>query len=65
MCKAIQDLMADSREQGRAEGREEEREEGLRLFVKTLREFQVKEEEIVARIMKEFSLSEDIAKRYL
>lgn len=41
------------------------RDEGVRLFVRTLREFNIKEEEIVARIMKEFSLTEDKAKGYL
>ncbi len=33
VCKAIQDLMADSREQGIEEGREEGREEGKRLII--------------------------------
>lgn len=57
VCKAIQDLMADSREEGR--------KEGVCLLVKTLREFQVNEEEIIKRLMKEFSMTEEIAKGYL
>ena len=61
MCKEIQDLMADSREKGREEGREE----GRKFLVKTLREFNVSDEEIVARIMKEFSVTEDEAQKYI
>ena len=61
VCKAIQDLMEDSRVKGREEGREE----SVGLFVKTLREFHVSEEEIIQRIMKEFSVTEENAKGYL
>lgn len=46
-------------------GIEKGRKEGINALVKTLREFHVNEEEIIARIMKEFSLTEDIAKGYL
>ena len=36
MCKAIQDLMADSKEKGREEGREEGRESALVEAAKNL-----------------------------
>ena len=61
MCKAIRDLMDDSREKGREEGREE----GVSLFVRTLREFHVSEEDIVNRIMKEFSMEKELAEKYI
>lgn len=61
VCKAIQDLMADSREKGREEGREE----GIKTLVKTLREFQVSNDEIVERIIKEFFVTESEAQKYI
>ena len=65
VCKAIQDLMADSKEQGLEQGLEKGIEKGITSLVKTLREFKVNDEEIVERLMREFFISEAKAKGYL
>lgn len=61
VCKAIQDLMDVSR----AKGREEGREELLAVLVKTLKEFHIPDTEIIVRLMKEFSMQEEEAKKYV
>ena len=51
----------NSREEGMATGLEQ----GKTALVKTLREFKVDEEEIVTRLMTEFSMTKEKAKEYL
>ena len=75
MCKAIEDLKAESRaegrEEGRVEGREEGREEGhtkgraetIEQTVAMLRNMKIPKETILSQLQRTFSLSEEEADR--
>ena len=75
MCKAIEDLKAESRaegrEEGRVEGREEGREEGhtkgraetIEQTVAMLRNMKIPKETILSELQRTFSLSEEEANR--
>ena len=67
MCKAIEDLKAESREEGRAEGREEGhtkgREETIEQTVAMLRNMKIPKETILSELQRTFSLSEEEADR--
>ena len=67
MCKAIEDLKAESREEGRAEGREEGhtkgREETIEQTVAMLRNMKIPKETILSELQKTFSISEKEANR--
>ena len=67
MCKAIEDLKAESREEGRAEGREEGhtkgREETIEQTVAMLRNMKIPKETILSELQKTFSISEEEANR--
>ena len=67
MCKAIEDLKAESREEGRAEGREEGhtkgREETIEQTVAMLRNMKIPKETILSELQKAFSISEEEANR--
>ena len=75
MCKAIEDLKAESRaegrEEGRVEGREEGREEGhtkgraetIEQTVAMLRNMKIPKETILSELQRTFSLSEEEADR--
>lgn len=61
MCKALEDLMADSREEGRAEGREE----GGKAFIEAYQEFHVSREETIVKFCEKFDLSRECAEEYV
>ena len=71
MCKAIEDLKAESRAEGRAEGRVEGREEGhtkgraetIEQTVAMLRNMKIPKETILSELQKTFSISEEEANR--
>ena len=67
MCKAIEDLKAESREEGRAEGREEGhtkgRAETIEQTVAMLRNMKIPKETILSELQRTFSLSEEEADR--
>ena len=67
MCKAIEDLKAESREEGRAEGREEGhtkgREETIEQTVAMLRNMKIPKETILSELQKTFSISEEESNR--
>ena len=67
MCKAIEELKAESREEGRAEGREEGhtkgREETIEQTVAMLRNMKIPKETILSELQKTFSISEKEANR--
>ena len=67
MCKAIEDLKAESREEGRAEGRAEGhtkgREETIEQTVAMLRNMKIPKETILSELQKTFSISEEEANR--
>ena len=67
MCKAIEDLKAESREEGRAEGREEGhtkgRAETIEQTVAMLRNMKIPKETILSELQKTFSISEEEANR--
>ena len=69
MCKAIEDLKAESREEGREEGRVEGRTKGraetIEQTVAMLKNMKIPEERIFAELQRTFLLSADDAKRYL
>ena len=69
MCKAIEDLMDDSRGEGRREGRIEGHIEALNeaisLFVETLRELQHSEDIIILKLTQKFHISETDAKKWV
>lgn len=71
MCKAIEDLKAESRAEGREEGRVEGREEGhtkgraetIEQTVAMLRNMKIPKETILSELQKTFSISEEEANR--
>ena len=69
MCKAIEDLMDDSRREGYREGRREGHIEALNeaisLFVETLRELQHSEDTIILKLTQKFHISETDAKKWV
>ena len=65
MCKAIEDLMDDSRGEGRREGHIEALNEAISLFVETLRELQHSEDTIILKLTQKFHISETDAKKWV
>ena len=67
MCKAIEDLKAESRAEGREEGREEGhtkgRAETIEQTVAMLRNMKIPKETILSELQRAFSLSEEEADR--
>ena len=67
MCKAIEDLKAESRAEGREEGREEGhtkgRAETIEQTVAMLRNMKIPKETILSELQKTFSISEEEANR--
>ena len=67
MCKAIEDLKAESRAEGREEGREEGhtkgRAETIEQTVAMLRNMKIPKETILSELQRTFSLSEEEADR--
>ena len=67
MCKAIEDLKAESRAEGREEGREEGhtkgRAETIEQTVAMLRNMKIPKETILSQLQRTFSLSEEEADR--
>ena len=67
MCKAIEDLKAESRAEGREEGREEGhtkgRAETIEQTVAMLRNMKIPKETILSELQRTFSLSEEEANR--
>lgn len=61
MCKALDDLYNDGVQCGMAKGMEK----GILALVKTCREFKLSQEDILERIVKEFSLAKEDALKYL
>ncbi len=61
MCKALQEMMEESRE----EGRREEREESIRIFVRANRDDGIADQVIADKLQKYYSLSEDAARKAL
>lgn len=61
MCKAIDDLYNS----GVQEGLEKGIEKGVTALIKTCREFNISQEDILTRLIKEFSLTEETALKYL
>ena len=57
MCKALEDLYNDGVVAGK--------ETGIKALIKTCREFQVPEQEILTRIQQEFSIGKEKAMEYL
>ena len=70
MCKALDDLIEDGRNEGRSEGIEigrqegiqEGRQEGIAALISICREFGVGDDEIINRLMEKFSLSKEAAR---
>ena len=54
MCKALEDMVTESREEGREEGRQE-------AFIEAYREFQVSREETIVKFCEKFNLSRECA----
>ena len=69
MCKAIEDLKAESREEGRAEGREEGhtkgREETIEQTVAMLRNMKIPKETILSELQKTFQLAKRKPTEYI
>lgn len=69
MCKALEDLIADSKaegiEKGREEGREEGKEEGMKAMICAMREEGIENTKIAKSISKYFRLSLDKAEEYV
>jgi SHS2 domain-containing protein len=61
MCKALDDLIEDGRNEGRSEGVEIGRQEGIAALISICREFGVGDKEIINRLMEKFSLSKEEA----
>ena len=73
MCNALEELRQEGIEEGRLEGRQEGRREGrwegilegIRATVRTCRNFNISEADIVRNLMNEFSLSQEEAVNYV
>ena len=73
VCKAIQDLMDDSREEGKALGREEgkalgraeERKSGVKALIETCQEFGSTKEATIIRLTDKFDMEEEDACQYM
>ena len=63
MCKAIEDLKAESRAEGRAEGHTKGRAETIEQTVAMLRNMKIPKETILSELQRTFSLSEEEADR--
>ena len=63
MCKAIEDLKAESRAEGREEGHTKGRAETIEQTVAMLRNMKIPKETILSELQKTFSLSEEEADR--
>lgn len=61
VCKAITDLMEDSRQEGRMLGISQ----GITALVNTLRELDQTSDTILAKLMEKFQLTEEEARKYL
>lgn len=65
MCKALEDLYKSGVDAGMAAGTQAGIQTGIQVLIRTYREFQLPETEILSRIQKEFSLKKDEALAYL
>ena len=65
MCNALEELRQEGVEEGRQEGRWEGILEGIRATVRTCRNFNISEADIVRNLMNEFSLSQEEAVNYV
>ena len=63
MCKAIEDLKAESRAEGREEGHTKGRAETIEQTVAMLRNMKIPKETILSQLQRTFSLSEEEADR--
>ena len=63
MCKAIEDLKAESRAEGREEGHTKGRAETIEQTVAMLRNMKIPKETILSELQRTFSLSEEEADR--
>ena len=63
MCKAIEDLKAESRAEGRGEGHTKGRAETIEQTVAMLRNMKIPKETILSELQRTFSLSEEEADR--
>ena len=55
----------EGKEEGRLEGREEERENGIMVLVSTLKEMNVPVQTILEKVQEKYSLTLDVAKKYV
>ena len=56
MCKAIEDMKMDARNEGRSEGRNEGLNEGISKAVTMLKDLQLTKDAAIQQIMKNYSL---------
>lgn len=61
VCKAIQDLMEDSKLEGRAEGQKS----GIKALIETCQEFGSSKEDTIIRLKNKFSIEEEDACQYM
>ena len=65
MCKALEDMRADSREEGRKEGREEGLARGIAALIEAYQEFRASREEIIVKLCDKFDLSRECAENHV
>ena len=66
MCKALEKLMNNSKEEGRIEGKIEGEQEGkIQGIVLTCRKFKISQAETIKNLIEEFSFSEEEANSYM
>lgn len=69
ICKAIDEMMEDKRqegiEEGRMEGRTEGRTEGIRILIQSAAELGIQTEKLLTILQRDFSLTEEKACEYL
>lgn len=65
ICKAIDEMMEDKRQEGIEEGRMEGRTEGIRILIQSAAELGIQTEKLLTILQRDFSLTEEKACEYL
>lgn len=65
MCNVGEGLVEKAIERGLEQGIQQGRQEGINALIRTMRKFGVNDDKILAQLMEEYELDENMAKKYL
>ena len=65
MCKAIDDMVTDARNEGRSQGRDEATNEGMRNVIATVRDLNMGKEVAIQQLEKRYTLSQAAATSFV